>query len=714
AYDLPAVEITAPDDHQMYDVGQTVTTHFACSAATFSPSISSCRDSNGTTGTTGQLDTSTVGSRAYSVTATAGDGQQTVRTIRYTVGAHTYTEVAGSPFADGSGPLAVAFSPLGGIVATANANDDTISMFSVSPRGALTELPGSPFATGGSPQSIAFSPDGLLLATGNGNGNSVSVFSVSSAGTLQALAGSPFATGTSPAAVAFSSRGLLATANRDSNDVSLFSISLSGAITPVAGSPFAVGQAPRSVTFSPDGGLLAATNSGDGTLSLFSVASNGGLTSLPVPPAAGNTMPWGIAFSPDGTRLAVANYFVNSISMYSVSPSGTLTAAAGSPFAPGRTVMSLAFDPSGTLLAVGDVWDMAVSLLSVSTAGSLSPAVGSPVLAGSAVYSVAFDPGGGLLAAVDTLDDSLSIYALDPPVATISEPADGETYALGQTVSSRYACADSSVAPGIRSCGDSTGSSGSSGTLDTASAGLHTYRVTATSRDGQTTASTLHYSVLGMPAARIGAPAGDGTYVLGAVVETSFDCTTASVPASAGSCADSNGSSGGSGTLDTSTLGAHTYRVTATNGAGRTATSTIAYTVSASPPPTPSSHFTIARLQLVRALGRVSFSLHLPGPGRITVIETASTGAERRTGATTSARASGGVRPGKGRFVFATLRRTISSAGVATLKVIPTSRGLALIRRHRSPVRVNLYVTYAPTGGLAHTVPRLGLVLARR
>jgi hypothetical protein len=130
-------------------------------------------------------------------------------------------------------------------------------------------------------------------------------------------------------------------------------------------------------------------------------------------------------------------------------------------------------------------------------------------------------------------------------------------------------------------------------------------------------------------------------------------------------------------------------------------------------PVAPGNGFTIAKLKLVRARGRVGFSLTLPGPGRITVLETASIGAERRTAAKRAlAPASRGI--GKGRFLFATLRRTVTKAGVMTLQVTPTRRGLALIRQRGTPVRVNLYVTYAPTGGQAHTVPRLGLVLARR
>ena len=642
AYDVPAVAIGWPRDHQRYEVGASVPTRFSCAGSVFSPSVSACTDSHGGAGATGQLDTSAIGSWAYSVTATTADGQTATRTNRYTVGPHTYTEVAGSPAATGISPLAVAFSPLGGIVGTANAGDGTVSLFAVTPRGALTELPGSPFAVGNTPESIAFSADGRYLATGTGNGydNAVRVFSISPTG-LHPLAGSPFATGTSPATVAFSSQGLLATANRDSDNVSLFSISPTGTVTPVAGSPFAVGLTPRGVTFSPDGGLLATANSGDNSVSVFSVSPSGALSALPASPVAVGAFPWGIAFDPDGHRLAVGNYFDSTISMISVSPSGALSTVAGSPFPQGRSVESVAFNTSGRLLASGAIWNKAISLLSVSATGALTPATGAPLVAGDAVYSVAFDPRGGLLASVGQQDDSLSIYALDAPVAGIAEPAEDQTYALGQAIPTRYACSDAAEAPGITTCADSTGGSGTSGTLDTSTAGAHSYTVSATSGDGQITTRSIGYTVLGMPAARITEPAADGVYTLDQVVATGFGCSAIDVETAVGSCVDSNGASARHGTLDTSTLGAHTYSVTATNGAGRTATSTVAYTVNTPPagqapfatPVAPSHAFSIAKLTLASALGRVSFSLKLPGPGRITVIETASSSPARRPGA---------------------------------------------------------------------------------
>jgi DNA-binding beta-propeller fold protein YncE len=70
----------------------------------------------------------------------------------------------------------VAFSHNGELLATSNQSDDTVSVFMVNQTtGALTQ--GSPFATGLGPVSVAFSPGGGLLATANFGGG-VSIFSV--------------------------------------------------------------------------------------------------------------------------------------------------------------------------------------------------------------------------------------------------------------------------------------------------------------------------------------------------------------------------------------------------------------------------------------------------------------------------------------------------------------------------------------------------------
>ncbi len=81
------------------------------------------------------------------------------------------------------------------------------------------------------------------------------------------------------------------------------------------------------------------------------------------------------------------------------------------------------------------------------------------------------------------------------------------------------------------------------------------------------------------PTATIASPLTGGTYKQGEVITTTFSCVDGEDGPGIESCTDSNGGSGASGTLETTTLGPHTYTVTAKSKDGQTGTAEISYTV---------------------------------------------------------------------------------------------------------------------------------------
>jgi 6-phosphogluconolactonase len=402
------------------------------------------------------------------------------------------------PVANGTSVLGVAFSPSGGLVATAHPAFDAVVVFTVGPGGVLTQAGSGALAGGAAPSSVAFSPINGLLATSNAGNGTVSVLRVSAAGVVTLLGSSPIAAGTSPSSVAFSPNGgLLATSNAGTGTVSVFSVGADGSLTS-AGPDVTTGAGPSSVAFSPTGGLLATANATDGTVSVFAVSPTGVLTSVG-PAVATGVGPTSVAFSATGRLLAIANSNFGTVSVFLVSAGGALTQVPGSPYAVGQA-RSVAFTQHGNLLAVGRTPEGgAVAVYSVSAAGGLTPVAGSPYPSGDAPRAVAFSPNGHLLVSANFFSHSLTVWQGGAPDVQISAPADQQTYTQNQSVSTSFACTDPPGAGGISSCTDANGTASPTGTLDTSTLGAHTYTVTATSNDGLTATTTISYTVTAVP-----------------------------------------------------------------------------------------------------------------------------------------------------------------------------------------------------------------------
>jgi len=80
-----------------------------------------------------------------------------------------------------------------------------------------------------------------------------------------------------------------------------------------------------------------------------------------------------------------------------------------------------------------------------------------------------------------------------PPTITLTSPADGSTYTLGQDVSVLFSCDDGPNGSGLNAC---KGDLASGSRLDTSTLGSKTFNVTASDRAGNGSHATSRYSVV--------------------------------------------------------------------------------------------------------------------------------------------------------------------------------------------------------------------------
>jgi Pro-kumamolisin, activation domain/Putative Ig domain len=85
----PSVHISSPGPNQSVGLGKTVTTAFSCTEGPAGPGLVACTDNNGTSGNGGTihgtLNTLSLGTQTYTVTATSRDGLTGTATLTYTV-----------------------------------------------------------------------------------------------------------------------------------------------------------------------------------------------------------------------------------------------------------------------------------------------------------------------------------------------------------------------------------------------------------------------------------------------------------------------------------------------------------------------------------------------------------------------------------------------------------------------------------------------------
>jgi Tol biopolymer transport system component len=174
-----------------------------------------------------------------------------------------------------------------------------------------------------------------------------------------------------------------------------------------------------------------------------------------------------------------------------------------------------------------------------------------------------------------TATKSVTYEVLDvtPPQIDLRAPTDGASYDLNANVTIDYSCSDPGGS-GVIFCG---GDLPSGAPLDTSWAGLHRFSVTAADAARHITEKHLTYTVTDRspPRVVIQAPLENHSYSLGSAWSTNYYCWS---PGNIHilSC---DGPVPSGDPLDTTSLGPHTFAVTATDANGKTETRSVPYQV---------------------------------------------------------------------------------------------------------------------------------------
>ncbi|WP_157435672.1 WD40 repeat domain-containing serine/threonine protein kinase [Actinospica robiniae] len=318
------------------------------------------------------------------------------------------------------GVLAVAFSPTGATLATAD-DDGSIYLWNTATGKRIASLAPPDKQTAG---ALAFSPDGTILATTD-TGN-VYLWSTAT-GKLTATLTDPHAyaglNGAGTSTLAFSPNGTTLAGGDTVGDASIcLWETASHQLTTLTDPDRYLAYA---VAFAPDSTTLAVASSGDaGSVYLWNTATRRVITTITDPDHAAVGV---IAFAPRGTTLATAakpspdgttgnapgDAPGTDIHLWNTA-TGKLDATLADPVAAGLGgVTTAAFAPNGTVLAVG-AGDGATHLWNTTTDRVIATLDDHDYAPSVGINAVAFSPNGTTVAVADA-DGSTYLWHLTAP-----------------------------------------------------------------------------------------------------------------------------------------------------------------------------------------------------------------------------------------------------------------------------------------------------------
>jgi hypothetical protein len=170
-------------------------------------------------------------------------------------------------------------------------------------------------------------------------------------------------------------------------------------------------------------------------------------------------------------------------------------------------------------------------------------------------------------------------FGVTAPTIVLNSPGDGATYGQGTAVTADYTCSDQPGGTGLASC---RGPVLSGQRIDTSSSGQHIFTVSATDKAGHRSSKTASYMVTSgdttAPTIALASPRDGARYVQGTTVTAEYGCADAPGGSGLASC---SGPVLTAHSIDTSTIGQHTFTVSATDKAGNHSSKSASYTVTA-------------------------------------------------------------------------------------------------------------------------------------
>lgn len=340
--------------------------------------------------------------------------------------------------------------------------------------------------------------------SGSASGLSAAVTgsSVDSFSDVQTFLGSPYADAFSVGSGTFALEGddeSSLSLGGASGPVTISSSSVTGSSIDDAISGFDsfVGSASGSTTFiAPPGGGYDFTGRGSNNVLDLSAAPSGTTVDVGDDTTAS---PGGVSGLSSGLAGSTADTFAGIQSFAGVVPPAAPTQVSGTAGKDGNSVVSFAPPTFSGDSAITGYEVTATDLTNPANGGQVQSGASSPITVTGLTngddytFSVAAvnSDGSGPLSVPST-----PVTPAGPPIATISIPPGGGTYGYDTAVKTSFSCADGAGGSGIASCVDSNGATGPSGHLITTTIGQGSYSVTATSKDGQSTTTTIHFKVV--------------------------------------------------------------------------------------------------------------------------------------------------------------------------------------------------------------------------